>query len=100
MTWLPSVRDAVENAAMPLALSATLLASVVEPSLKVTVLVVTLLESLCLMTCALRVTELPVREGLVEEVTDVVVGAADAGVMLRVQPPAKLPVPPLRSSTA
>src|SRR5215213_7902158 len=75
----------VEKLACPLPLTATLAARVVSPSVKVTVPVVTGLPPAA--TVAVKVTFCPVREGLSEEVTEVLVAVTDAAVMFSVQPP-------------
>src|SRR5688572_20078632 len=85
MVCTPSVNVLVVNPAWPLPFSATFEASKVTPLVNVTVPVVTGLP--LLVTVAVNVTLLPVRDGFSEDCTVVVVDTAAAVVMFRSQPP-------------
>ena len=71
MIWLPSVKAEVLKLACPLALRATFAARVVAPAVKVTVPSVTGLTPL--VTVAVKVTLLPVKDGFRLDATLVVV---------------------------
>src|SRR3954449_415759 len=89
-----TVSAEVVNVATPEALTATLPASVLAPSLNVTVPAFTVALE---VTVAVKVTDWPKVDGLTDEVNAVVVGAAV--LTSRHQPPPTDPLSPVASST-